>query len=44
VYENRMLRRVFGTEGEDAAGGWRKLHEEELYNLHPSQYNIKVSV
>jgi hypothetical protein len=30
VSENRMLRRIFGPKREEVAGGWRRLHNEEL--------------
>jgi hypothetical protein len=33
VYENRMLRRIFGAKRKKVAGGWRTLHNEELHNL-----------
>jgi PAS domain-containing protein len=33
VYENRALRRIFGYKGEEVAGTWRRLRNEELYNL-----------
>jgi hypothetical protein len=36
VFENRVLRRIFGPKREDVARGWRKLHNEELYNLFVS--------
>jgi hypothetical protein len=36
VFENRVLRRIFGTKREEVAGGWRKLHNEELHNLYAS--------
>jgi hypothetical protein len=29
VFENRVLRRVFGVNREESVGGWRKLHIEE---------------
>jgi hypothetical protein len=32
MYANRMLRRIFGHKREEVAGGWRKLHNEELHN------------
>jgi hypothetical protein len=32
--ENRLLRRIFGSEREEVAGGWRRLHNEELHNLY----------
>jgi hypothetical protein len=34
VYENRVLRRIFGPKREEVAGGWRKLHNNELHNLY----------
>jgi hypothetical protein len=34
VFENRVLRRTFGPKMEEVAGGWRKLHNEELHNLY----------
>jgi hypothetical protein len=33
VYENRLLRRIFGLKMEEVAGGWRRLHNEELRNV-----------
>jgi len=30
VFENRMLRRVFGPKRDEVTGEWRKLHKEEL--------------
>jgi hypothetical protein len=36
VFENRVLMRMFGTKKEDVAGGWRRLHNEELHNLYDS--------
>jgi hypothetical protein len=35
-FENRVLRRIFGPKGEEVAGDWRRLHNEELYNLYAS--------
>jgi hypothetical protein len=32
VFENRVLR-IFGPKREEVAGGWRRLHNEELHNL-----------
>jgi hypothetical protein len=29
VFENRMLRRIFGPKRDEVMGGWRKLHDEE---------------
>jgi hypothetical protein len=36
VFENRVLRRIFGPKRDEATGGWRKLHTEELHNLYSS--------
>jgi hypothetical protein len=33
VFENRVLRRIFGPKRDEVTGGWRKLHNEELHNL-----------
>ena len=33
VYENRVLRKVFGPKREEVTGQWRKLHNEELNDL-----------
>jgi hypothetical protein len=34
VFENRVLRRVFGPKRDEIMGGCRKLHNEELHNLY----------
>jgi hypothetical protein len=36
VVENRVLRRICGPKGDEVTGDWRKLHNEELRNLHSS--------
>jgi hypothetical protein len=36
VFENRVLRRIFGPKRDDVTGDWRKLHNEELHNLYSS--------
>jgi hypothetical protein len=33
MFENRVLRRIFGPKRAEVMGGWRKLHNEELRNL-----------
>jgi hypothetical protein len=33
VFENRMLRKIFGRKRDGVSSGWRKLHNEELHNL-----------
>jgi hypothetical protein len=42
VLENRVLREMFGLQGEEVAGGWRTLHNEELHNLDTSPHVIKA--
>jgi hypothetical protein len=42
VFENRVLRRIFGTKRDRVTGGWRKLHNEELHNLYSSPSIIKI--
>ena len=34
VFENRVLRRVFGAKRDEVSGEWRKLHKEELNDLY----------
>jgi hypothetical protein len=41
-FENRVLRRIFGPKREEVAGGWRRLHNEELHNLYGSPNIIRV--
>jgi hypothetical protein len=36
VFENRVLRRIFGHKRDEVTGEWRKLHSEELHNLYSS--------
>jgi hypothetical protein len=36
VFENRVLRRIFGPKRDEVTGEWRKLHNEELHTLYPS--------
>jgi hypothetical protein len=42
VFENRVLRRIFGPMRDEVIGGWRKLHNEELHNLYPSPSIIRM--
>jgi hypothetical protein len=36
VFENRVLRRIFGPKRDEVTGEWRKLHNEELHSLYSS--------
>jgi hypothetical protein len=36
VFENRVLRRIFGRKRDEVSGEWRKLHSEKLRNLYSS--------
>jgi hypothetical protein len=42
VFEDRMLRRIFGPRTWKVTGGWKKQHDEELHNLYASKYIIQV--
>jgi hypothetical protein len=42
VFENGVLRRIFGPMREEVTGGWRKLHNKELHDLYSSPDIITV--
>jgi hypothetical protein len=42
VFENRVLRRIFGPKRDVVPGEWRKLHNEELNNLYSSPNIVRV--
>jgi hypothetical protein len=42
VFENRVLRRIFGPKRDEATGEWRRLHNEELNDLYSSPSIIRV--
>jgi hypothetical protein len=42
VFENRVLRRIFGLKRDEVAGGWGILHNEELHNLYSSPGIIRM--
>jgi hypothetical protein len=42
VYENRVLRGIFGAKRDAISGEWRKLHNEELHDLYPSLTIVRV--
>jgi hypothetical protein len=41
VFENRVLRRIFGPKRDEVTGEWRKLHNEELHILYSSSDIIR---
>jgi hypothetical protein len=42
VFENRVLRRIFGPKRDGVKEGWRKLYNEELHNLYCSPSKIRI--
>jgi hypothetical protein len=42
MFENRVVRRIFGPKREEVTGDWRKLHNEELHNLYSSPNIIRM--
>jgi len=42
VFENRVLRRIFGPRADEVTGEWRRLHNEELNELYPSPNIVRV--
>jgi hypothetical protein len=43
LFENRILRRIFGPKRYEVTGGWRKLHNEQLYNSYFSPSIIRIT-
>jgi hypothetical protein len=41
LFENRVLRRIFGPKRDKVTGEWRKLHNEELRDLYSSPSIIR---
>jgi hypothetical protein len=41
VFENRVLRRIFGIKGDEVTGEWKKLHKNELHILYSSPNIIR---
>jgi hypothetical protein len=41
VLENRELKRIFCPKREEMVEGWRKLHNEEVYNLYSSSNTLR---
>jgi hypothetical protein len=42
VFENRVLRRIFRPKGDEVTGGWRKLHNGQLYDVYSSPSIIRI--
>jgi hypothetical protein len=43
VFENRMLRKIFGPKSDKEIGGWKKLRNEEFRNLYCSPSELELS-
>jgi hypothetical protein len=43
VFENRVLRRIFGPRGDEMTREWGNLHDEDLHDLYCSQSIIRMS-
>jgi hypothetical protein len=42
MFENRMLRRIFGPKSDEVTGEWSKLHNEELHDLYTSPNIVRA--
>jgi hypothetical protein len=42
VFENKVMRKTFGSKRDEVTGSCRKLHNEELHNLYSSRSTIKM--
>jgi hypothetical protein len=42
VFENRVLREIFGSKWDGVTGEWRRLHNEELTDLYCSRNIVRV--
>jgi hypothetical protein len=42
VFENRVLRKIFGPKSDEVTGEWRKLHNKELRDLYSSPSIIRI--
>jgi hypothetical protein len=43
MFENRVLRRIFGPKRDGATGEWRRLHNEELNDLYSTPNIIRIN-
>jgi hypothetical protein len=42
VFENNVLRKIYGPKRDEITGEWRRLHNEELHQLHDSAHDIRI--
>ena len=42
VFENKVLRRIFGPRRDEVTGDWRRLHKEQLNDLYSSPNIVRV--
>jgi hypothetical protein len=42
VFENRLIRRIYGSKRDEVTGSWRKLHDEEFHELYSSPNIISM--
>jgi hypothetical protein len=42
VFENRVLRRIFGSKRDEVTGDWRRLHNKELSAMYSSPNIVRV--
>jgi hypothetical protein len=42
MFENRVLKRIFGPRRDEVTGGWRKLYNKELCDLYSSPSIIRI--
>jgi len=44
VFENRVLRRIFGPKREEEVGGWRRLHNEQVNKVFASPSTVRTII
>jgi hypothetical protein len=42
LFQNRVLRKIFGLRNDELSGGWRNLHNEKLHDLYSSPSIIRM--
>jgi hypothetical protein len=42
MFQNKVLRRIFGPKRDEVTGGWRKLHNEGFRDLYSSPSKIRI--